>query len=1102
MKCWRNLWVGGSGIAGCMMLAIIPMTMPMLNAQGSQTTKPAPKSGVISIRLESVNIRKALQEIASEAKVTLMLDGNDVKLKKVLSDSVVANFQAVSLDNAVAIVMRNTGYTGVLSSDGRMLMITPVKTSASESVSTGMVSGTVVDSAGGKGIGGVTVIVTGTRLSAITSSTGAFTIRNVPVGSQSLTFKLLGYASETRNITVESGKSTVVKVTLSQAISQLSGVVTTATGERRKVEVAHDIARIDPEIIMQRAPVRTFADLIEAAQVPGVLIQRQSGAPGAPSKIRIRGIGSIAQSNDPVIIVDGVWIDASVGYPSRLDDIDPSTIQNVEIVRGPSAATLYGQDASNGVIIITTKRGQAGPTRWNLNYSRDWGNTYGRVPYAYVGFGRDPALGATVHCSNLDVLEFRCVQDSAVRYDPNSSLLNREGVETVNRMAVQVDGGSASTTYAITATAMNTIGVNRISPIDKIRFRQLGYDYSSKFERPSKLDRRNITSNFTIIPRSNLTVGLSLVGNQTSLKNNGIIYRMETSSNTQIERDFSTDTIQYLRQRVSPTSKENPIRSDATIVGTAIKWNPRINWVANGTVGYERGGREESVYQSNAHCDPLLPCADTTGNRFESTERRTIQTVRLNTSTELNLGSTLKFLEIRPSIGADFRKENVSVLAISRSDVPPGEKSITSGGTAYPNGYRRADATAGWYINSTIGLFRKLYFDLGLRQDIGSAIGSSKNTKYPKLGTSWLVSDENFWRENNIVNMLRLRFAVGHSAVQPEVADIRGFYIGAFEYIDGKFMRSVELRSPSNPNLVPERATEFELGFDTDLISNRLNLMATYAHSENRNTLVTRELPPSAGGVWGNTRKENIARIRNRNFELTSIGRVIENQNTLLVLNYTLTLSENVVKKLGKGMLPFSDQSVARVQVGYPVAGSWVKEVLGYRDRDENNLISLDEVILSDSAVYVGWSQPRYRASYGATMTLVNNLTFDARFAYQSKYVQQYTRENRYGAEDKNAPLQEQAYEVIAGLTGRRSVTDLRWNSASVTYSLPSQFVKPLRARSISVSLQGSNLGLWTNYVGRDPGVNSSILTSELLTDDGTGVPRPRSYVLDFKIGF
>lgn len=1099
MRCWRNLSVGGVGVTA---FTVMFGAMSLLNAQESQVTRPTQKSDVISLNLETVDIRKALQRIAMEAKVTLMLDGNDSKLKKVLSDSVVANFQAVSLDNAVARVMNNTGYTGVLSSDGRMLMITPVKTSASQTVASGLVTGTVVDSVNGKGVAGVSVLIAGTRLAAITGSNGSFTIRNVPAGAHTVTFKLLGFASQSRSVIVDSGKAVTVRVTLGQAVSQLSGVVTTATGERRKVEVAHDIARIDPEVVMQRSPVRTFADLIEAAQIPGVLIQRQSGVPGAPSKIRIRGIGSLAQSNDPVIIVDGVWIDASVGYPSRLDDIDPSTIQNVEIVRGPSAATLYGQDASNGVIIITTKRGQTGPTRWNLSYNRDWGSTYGRMPNAYVGFGRDPALGATVHCDNEDILEFRCVQDSAVRYNPNSSMLDREGVETNNRVAVQVDGGNASTLYAITATAMKTIGVNRLAPIDKLRFRQVGYDYSSKFERPSKLDRRNLTSNFTIIPRSNLTIGLSLIGNQTSLKNNTINYRIETRSNTDIERNLSDDTLFYRTRRMSTTARENPIRSDATIVGSTVQWRPRTNWVANGTVGYERGGREESVYQSETHCDPLVPCADTAGMRSEGTERRTVQTVRFNTSTELNIGNAFRFLEIRPSVGADFRKENVSALLITRYGVPPGEKSINSGTGTAPNGYRKADATAGWYINSTIGLFRKLYFDVGLRQDIGSAIGSSKNTKYPKLGTSWLVSDENFWRQNNIVNMLRLRAAIGHSAVQPEVSDIRGYYIGSQEYVDGKFVRSVELRSPSNPNLVPERATEFELGFDTDLLSNRLNLMATYAHSENRNTLVSRELPPSVGGVWGDVRKENIARIRNRNFELTSMGRVVETQNTLLILNYTLTLSENMVRKLGKGMMPFSDQSVARVQEGYPVAGAWVKEVLGYSDIDGNNLISLDEVILSDSSVYVGWSQPRYRASYGATMTLASNLTLDARFAYQSKYVQQYTRENRYGAEDKDAPLHEQAYEVIAGLNGRRSVTDLRWNSASVTYNIPVQLIKSLGARSMSVSLQGSNLALWTNYVGRDPGVNSSLINSELLMDDGKGVPRPRTYVLDFKIGF
>ena len=131
-----------------------------------------------------------------------------------------------------------------------------------------------------------------------------------------------------------------------------------------------------------------MSDLLRYAQVPGVQVTTASGEPGAPTRVTMRGIRSISQNTDPAIIVDGVWVLSSDtilnlagggGYgsgtrftPSPLDRIDPLSIESIEVIRGPSAASLYGQEAANGVIVITTKRGQAGRTSWSYNFSRDW----------------------------------------------------------------------------------------------------------------------------------------------------------------------------------------------------------------------------------------------------------------------------------------------------------------------------------------------------------------------------------------------------------------------------------------------------------------------------------------------------------------------------------------------------------------------------------------------------------------------------------------------------------------------------------------------------------------------------------------------------------
>jgi len=1005
---------------------------------------------------------------------------------------------------AVLAALRNTGLSAFIANDGETIVVRGRDVAdTTDAKGTGRISGTVTDSVSRQALMGATVQVEGTETRVRTRKDGTFIIPNVVAGDRFIAIRVLGYRAQRIKVVVREGERALVNVIMIQSATALNDVVTTATGSQRKVEVAHDIARINADEVMKRAPVRSVSDLIEAAQVPGVLLQRQSGDPGAPTRIRIRGIGSISQSNDPVVIVDGAWIDAAGGTPSRLDDIDPSTIESVEIVRGPSAATLYGQNAANGVIVITTKKGKAGASRWDFGYSRDWGQTYGSIPLAYVGYGHSPTNSQVIPCPVANVLAFFCVQDSVAIFNPNSALLAREGVATNNRFLAQLSGGSDAVTYAITATDNTTTGVRRTAPVELIRFRELGYNTRSAFTRPSALDRQNITTNLSLSPRRNMTLGITLSGTQTNLKDNQYTANYTALQGLDVARSYSIDTIGVLAGNSDITAGERPVRSSSGLLAGTLQWKPIGNWIVNANVGAERTLEESSVYEARTLCRPGQECADTFGVRTETSDNKALYSVRLNASTTLNLGPLGRFLEIRPAVGVDYTNTEETNLFLSKDQIPAGERSISAGrlaGSAYS---RIATATAGWYLNSTIGLFHRLYFDAGIRRDAGSAITSSHPT-YPKLGVSWLLSDEPFWRRNSLISLLRLRAAVGSAAVQPDITDVNGRYLSGFGYVDGKFVRTVDPTGAGNSSLRPERGTELEVGFDADVLADRLNLIVTYARADNKNTLITRTIPPSSG-IPSGARKENLAGIRNRNLELSANARVIDRNNARVDASYGLTLSDNMVTKLGNGLTPFDTRNVSRIQPGYPLASVWMRPVIGYRDGDGNGLISANEVVLGDSIAYVGWSQPRVRASYGLSVTLHNHITFDTRFASQSGYVQEYTRDNRYGAEDIHAPQLEQAFGAITQYVGHlpenRLTSDLRWSSASITVQMPQRLLRMMRTRSLSVSLQGNNLALWTNYIGRDPGVNSALLSSESTSDNGATTPRPRLFVLDFKFG-
>lgn len=1055
---------------------------------------------LVSLRVSDSTLKYVLHALAKQADVKIVYDAENELLNKK------TNFNASNKPfiDAVNSAISGSGLQAIVIANGTTVAIRKAKDSTAETNATnkGVISGTVVDSASGKGIAGAVITLRGSRSTATTKDNGAFSFDALP-GEYVVDVKALGYASTSRNIKVESGKRVSVQLVLRSSATMLSGVVTTVTGQQKRAEIPTDIVKIDADKVRERSPVRNVVDLIEAAQVPGVLVQRGGGDPGSPSRIRIRGIGSISQSNDPVIILDGVWVDSRTGS-SRIDNLDPSSIESVEIVRGPSAATLYGQDASNGVIVITTKKGRVGPTRWNLSYKRDLGQTYGTLPLFYAGVGSSTSTFDSRACPIRDVVEFHCTQDSVLILDPNHPLVSAEGGETRNGYTAQVDGGGQNISYMMTFSTNVTNGIRRIPEVEQIRYRIVGYNLSSDLNRPSELRNNSITSTFTSSPRHNVNLGVTFTANQSNLKDYRLTHNWTNlfPLNSSGIASFSIDTIIKPATKGTATYTESPQRSLTGLVSGNIHYRPNSRSTVSAYIGSEQTSGTTSSYSRPTECLLATGCKDMLGYRSENISNSSLHTIRLNASTTLDLGKINNFIELRPSIGGDYKKNYRYSTMASKSNVPVGDRSMSGGTSTSVTSTNFENALAGWYINSTIGLFRRIYFDLGLRQDIGSAITSSKNTVYPKIGGSWLVSDEGFWRQNNIVNSLRLRSAIGHAAVQPDLADLDGRFVNSMNFIDGVFVNSINMNASGNRALNPERSIELEVGFDAELLDSRLNIVTTFANKNNKNTLVVRRLPESFGGPFSNSRKENIASVRNRNLEFSVIGRAIETDRVLLVLNYSHTLSDNKVLRLGDGVAPFTSGAFSRIAAGYPVAASWGKMTLGYDDLNGDGMLALSEMITEDSVAYKGWSQPRNRSGYGISLTLANQLVFDSRFSFQSRYVHSFQNMQGIGTEDVNAPLPVQAAQLHREMYSSEEISDLRWGSASVTYNLPQSILRRIGNRSMSVSIQGSNLAIWTNYIGRDPGINTFISSGETTIDNGSTPPRPRLFVLDFKIGF
>ncbi|WP_337172218.1 TonB-dependent receptor plug domain-containing protein [Gemmatimonas aurantiaca] len=290
--------------------------------------------------------------------------------------------------------------------------------------SVGSLSVTVTDAANQRPVEAARVFVVGTAYGGQTTGEGKLTLRNLPTGSHTIRVLRVGYTEQTRQVTIAAGAVANLDVSLTVAAINLAAVVTTATGEQRRVEIGNATANIDAAKVTEVAPVSNVSDLLNS-RAPGVTVTSGSQT-GTGARIRVRGTNSVSLSNEPIWIIDGIRMTSDRGSfatptgaggtnsgtggnnPSRTGDINPEEIESIEIVKGPSAATLYGTDAANGVILVTTKKGRSGAPRWTFYgeggtiFDKNW------YPTAYSLWGKRtggrryrPATSATSSASAL-----------------------------------------------------------------------------------------------------------------------------------------------------------------------------------------------------------------------------------------------------------------------------------------------------------------------------------------------------------------------------------------------------------------------------------------------------------------------------------------------------------------------------------------------------------------------------------------------------------------------------------------------------------------------------------------------------------------------------
>lgn len=1119
------------------------------NTHDTQVAARASTGVLVSVHVHQAFVRDVLEDVARQAGLTLSYRGQPIDVAARVSLAL----DSVPVTAAFAAVLRGTGVTAVISPGGHAI-ITRIEMGDGNALSVApSIVGRVTDSATRVPIGGVTIAIAKTKWSTVTRKDGTYALSGVSTGTWTLTARLLGYAPVSQSVVIRDTGTVVANFSLVARAATLDQVVTTATGDRRRVEVGSQITTLDVPSIMKTAPITTVTDLL-VGRVPGLTAIKSTGAPGDPTRLRLRGTSSLTRNNDPIVIVDGVRIyaeqsgarganlaasapsyngtnnntiggsgsplvmgvsQAAVPATSPLDEIDPNSIAKIEVLNGPSASAIYGSDAANGVIIITTKHGRPGTTRWTVNADRGTSSLPDDYAPMQVRWGHTLTDSRILPCA---ITDFTCAGDSVVTYNNMADArLTPLGTGTSTSLSMDVSGGTDALTYRLGGSYQDELGYLKLPDEVAEQYQTAqGVAPPSWMQRPSGFTRSNGTVTLAVTPMRSVTLTYSGALTQSSQRRtnlesdllqiqrtfadltHGVFYTFLAGTGNLYQGNAFATANQYLADAYRHMT-DDVMQITHAVNGT---WQPSGWATASADAGYNTLAKDDKGILARG----LVLTADSVGQYDAG--RGTTGMSTLNGRVTLRSPS-LSGISVSPTVGINYVRTTENDTYLSGYDLVAGTTSITGAQTISATSSQTSTATYGVYFEPAFNLWDRLYVSPAIRFDGGTSFGANARTfALPKVSLSWLASNEQFFPLKQYVDALRFRLAYGQSGVQPGPVDRERLYTMTSVWLDGSTGNGLSIASFGNTQLRPERSVETEGGFDLDLLDSRISLGLTWYGKMTRDALINVPVAPSVlGGVaaYQSNLVMNLGRVRNRGVELSAAITPVRSTMATWTANLTYSSTRNTLLRIADGVAPYLNRtgSGARYVVGYPLAGLWAKPLVSYADVDGNGVIDATEIAVGDSLAYLGPPYPKYTAGIFNTVTLLNgrlSVSAGLQFTDGAAQVNQSYLVNRWLSPvltESSTPLAQQAAAIAMSQTVyplAQIVSTLRFDSFSLSYLLPPAFASRIRAQSVTLSLQGSNLGTHSNYSGIDPNVNVFSANEQAGVADAGVLPSPRTW--------
>ncbi len=1037
-------------------------------------------------------------------------------------------------------------------------VLTILFAAAPASAQTGTVTGMVTDASSARPLDNAQVSIPGTGIGALSGTNGRFLLVNVPAGEHTIRVQLIGYGQQQQTISVAPGETATANFNLSRSAIELDEIVITGAGEAtERRRLGNTVAALNVNDI-ENAPVVSAAEVLQA-RIPGVDVNTTGGHAGSGSDIRIRGVGSLTQNNSPIVYIDGVRVDAgrdgeSAASPSRLDDINPEMIDHIEVLKGAAAATLYGTEASNGVIQIFTKRGRQGSARWTFSASAGVSRHIEEKDLAGFALAQDPTPGrdlGTLHLNEFWGANNQPYELYVADYD---YALFETGV--YQDYSLSVSGGTEEITYFVVGRWQEDNGVlggkdcTLPSGYDQC-FQVDGFDI---FEDTN--ESKQIDASVTFQPAANLRLELNsrYVDRETHPQDNtaGSVATLQISKpeEASASNDFGTQIFNTTKEGFQVRWADNTER-----FGTSLKagYTPIPNLNLNVTGGLDVVRSVFLFTRPFGHAVDGFSNFNPQGIRQVTNRNRNEYSLEASASWESTLSSELSSSLV---VGTQVLVSDRQMVLSEGEEFPgPGIDVVGGGNNQTVDEEQERTVNNGIFVQEQIGFRDYLFLTAGARLDRHSAFGENASAAvYPKLSLSFVPSDLPSWDGIGPISTLRFRGAMGQSGLQPGSFDRFSTFAPASSGGGPALLPS----NLGNPDLEPEVTTEIEGGFEAGLFSDRVALEATYWNRTTENLLIARQFPVSGGFIQ--PQLDNVGEMKAWGVDLALSG-IVYQQGDLSIdlfangaylyqevtdMGGILPIRQASVRNLGvirEGYSPQSQFGGMLLDVPFPYdidgAGSPASEadMLDFLS-EPRTVEQLEALLIGVPGIngtltdnYLGKSVPDWQGSFGGTVQW-GNLSITNNFSYKAGNfrVTAHTRAFRNGnpaigrntvesagneavllnpastpQERLDAALwfRDNAHSLGSRLNGLNRVENadyLRWREASVSWAVPTSVAGSLGADALTLTASGRNLMLWSPYPDLDP--ETVQLDNVHAGHDAHIIATPRRFGLSLRLTF